>query len=88
MNAFLYVVKAVVHYGLITVQICMFIRALLSWFPIDDDNPFLMLVYAVTEPFIVPFRMLLDRFGIGDDSPIDIAFLMTVILLSALTIFI
>ncbi len=86
MNAIVYIVTRVARYAVITIQLCMFVRAMLSWFPIDDDNPIFALVFTVTEPFVIPFRLLLDRFGIGDDAPIDIAFLMTIIALSVLTV--
>ena len=86
MKGLLYVLIGVVRFGVGAIQLCMFIRAVMSWFPVDDDNPILVFTYSVTEPFIVPVRMLLERFGIGDDSPIDVAFLLTIILLSVLTI--
>ena len=66
----------------------MFARAIFSWFPFDDDSPVLNFLALVTEPFIIPARILLSVFGVGDDGPLDIAFLLTVIFLSMLTVFI
>lgn len=66
------------------VQICFFVRALLSWFPVRDDNPILTFVGMVTEPFIAPVRALFDRLGWFRNSPLDMSFLMAFLLLSAL----
>ena len=71
-------------------QLCFLVRAILSWFPIRQDNPFLVLVTMVTEPFIIPFRALCDRFGWFRNVPIDIPFLFAFIavsMLSALLVF-
>lgn len=64
------------------VQICMFLRAILSWFPIRDDNPILRFVCMVTEPVIAPIRALFDRMGWFRNFPIDISFLVAFLLLS------
>ena len=45
------------------------------------------LVGAMTEPVIIPVRALLSLFGIGEDSPMDIGFYVTSLLLVALRIF-
>lgn len=67
---------------LMLMQVCMLIRAFLSWLPIQDDNPFVMIVTMVTEPLIAPIRAFFDRMGWFRNSPIDISFLVGVILLS------
>lgn len=66
-------------------QVAMLIRAVLSWLPIGDDNPFVMLVTVITEPVIAPIRALFDRLGWFRDIPIDISFIVAVILLSAVS---
>lgn len=63
----------------------MIARALLSWFPIDDDNPILSFVYAITEPFIYPVRSLLERFDAPTAMPIDIPFIVTYMILFILS---
>ena len=62
MRAVYYVLSGAIHLLIGAVQLLMFVRALLSWFPIDDDNPILQFTTAATEPFILPVRALLDRF--------------------------
>lgn len=65
-----------------TVQICMLARAVLSWFPLSEDNPILGFVTMVTEPVIAPIRALFDRFGWFEDLPIDISFFVAYLLLA------
>ena len=65
-----------------TVELCMLIRALLSWFPIRDDNKILRFVHMVTEPLIAPIRALFDRMGWFRNFPLDMSFLAAFLLLS------
>ncbi len=90
MSLFLALLMGTVRALLSIVQLCFLVRAILSWFPIRQDNPFLVLVTMVTEPFIIPFRALCDRFGWFRNVPIDIPFLFAFIavsMLSALLVF-
>ena len=66
-------------------EVCMLLRALLSWFPIRDDNPILLFVCMVTEPIVAPVRALFERFGWFQDSPLDVSFLAAYLLLSIVT---
>ena len=47
----------------------IFIRSILTWFPIGRDNPIYLLVNQVTEPVLGPVRRYLPRFGNMDLSP-------------------
>ena len=67
---------------LLMIELCMLVRALLSWFPIREDNPILLFVHMVTEPIVAPIRKLLDRLGWFRNLPIDMSFLVAVLLLS------
>lgn len=84
MRAVYYVLSGAIQLLIGAVQLLMFVRALLSWFPIDDDNPILQFTTAATEPFIIPVRALLDRFELFASSPVDISFFVTFLLLSLL----
>lgn len=72
---------------MIALQFLMFARAIMSWLPIDDDNPIDNFLYAVTEPFIAPVRAVIERFGWFEGMPIDMSFFITFILLSILEMF-
>lgn len=69
---------------LLCIEICMLVRAVLSWFPIKEDHPLVLFVHMVTEPIVSPIRRLFDRFGWFRNSPIDVSFLAAVLLLSLL----
>ena len=53
----------------------MMVRMLLPLFADVEENPLYMLTVAISEPLIVPVRFLLDKFGIGTNTPIDLGFL-------------
>ena len=51
-------------------SIAILVRVLLTWFPIDQSNPIIRLLFDVTEPVLVPFRRVIPRIGMFDLSPI------------------
>ncbi len=51
-------------------DLAILIRVLLSWFPVDQHNPVVRLIFDVTEPVLVPFRRVLPRIGMIDLSPL------------------
>ena len=77
MSALFTVLIAIARTLLYVVSFALLIRAILSWLPIDDDNPLLLALCMVTEPIIHPVRLFLDRFESIRRSPIDISFLVT-----------
>lgn len=50
--------------------IALLVRVLLSWFPIDQSNPIIRIVWEVTEPVLAPFRRVIPRIGMFDLSPL------------------
>ena len=57
----------------------IFVRALLSWFPIDPRNPLVTLLYDVTEPILDPLRRVIPRLGMIDITPLVAIILIQVI---------
>ncbi len=47
----------------------IFIRAILTWFPIDPSGPIVRGLFAVTEPVLEPLRRVIPRIGMIDISP-------------------
>lgn len=82
MEEFVYVFTSLVCYFLQALQFCMLIRAVLSWFPLDDDNKFLIFIESITEPVIFPVRAVFDRIPFFANFPLDLSFLVSYILLS------
>ena len=52
-------------------------RVILSWIPLNPQNPFARLIYSITEPLLKPFRFA--RIGMFDLSPILLFILISVI---------
>ena len=69
------------------VSFCMLVRMILSFFPSMQDSRVAVFVTVVTEPFIIPVRAVMYKFGIGQDSPIDWAFSLTYILIYIVQLF-
>ena len=68
--------------------IVIFLRVILSWFPISPDSPIASVyrfVYAVTEPVLGPIRRVMPGVGFGgmglDFSPIIVLLLLQIILI-------
>jgi YggT family protein len=60
-------------------QIGIFIRVLLSWFPIDPSNPIIRVLYEVTDPVLAPFRRVIPRIGMFDLSPLAALLVISVL---------
>ena len=67
------------------VELCFLVRAILSWFPISEENVILRFSVMVTEPVILPIRALFQKMGWFQNMPIDISFLVAYLLLSVIS---
>jgi YggT family protein len=47
----------------------IFVRAILSWFPMDPRSPIVMMLNRVTDPVLVPLRRVVPRMGMIDMTP-------------------
>jgi len=68
--------------------IVVFVRVILSWFPIGPDSVLASVyrfVYAITEPVLGPIRRVMPGVGVGgmglDFSPIIVLLLLQIILI-------
>ncbi len=77
----IYLFTNVVHTLLSIVIFLMFVRAVLSWFPIKE-NPIEEFIYQVTEVFVYPVRMIIERFDSLSSLPIDISFFVAFMCMS------
>ncbi len=75
-----------IRFILSAVMLAMLARAVLSFFPIEEGaiHTFLALV---TEPFILPIRILFDKMGFDVGIPLDIPFFVTSLILGILSMF-
>lgn len=47
----------------------IFARAIISWFPIDQNGPVVRALDAITEPILEPLRRVVPRIGMIDITP-------------------
>ncbi len=80
----LYVLARVVQIFLGLLSTAMFLRAILSWFIQDPESKIMLFLAMVTEPFVIPVRMLLMRFEAIQRSPVDVSFFVTYLLVATL----
>jgi uncharacterized protein YggT (Ycf19 family) len=75
--------KSFVNVIISLLQIAMFARAILSWF-IDPMNEggIVAFLTALTEPVILPVRALCAKMHWFEGMPLDVPFLITVLLLA------
>lgn len=59
--------------------LAIFVRAILSWFPVSPDNPFVEVVMQVTEPILGPIRRVIPLIGFIDISPLVAIILLQMI---------
>ena len=84
METFIFIIKSATTLLLSFVQIAMLVRAILSWFPLN--NRFVDFVYSVTEPFVYPIRRLFEKMGWFQGLPVDISFRVSYLLITVILI--
>ena len=60
-------------------SLAIFIRALLSWFPLKAENPLVVVLVQVTDPVLIPLRRLIPAVGMFDLTPMIAIILLNVI---------
>ena len=63
-------------------SLAMLARAVLSWFTMGEQSKIGAFLYVVTEPVILPGRALCNKFGWFQGLPLDMPFLITMMILS------
>lgn len=78
-----YILVVAIKYFYEFMTFAIFIRCILSWFPIGRDNIVIRFLYAVTEPILRPIRNLVNKSPIGgfmiDFSPIIALILLQIV---------
>lgn len=77
----LYVISTTVHLMLSMVMISMTARAILSWFVNPEESKLYAITYMISEPIIMPVRLLFYKLNWFQRTPMDISFLITYLLL-------
>jgi YggT family protein len=58
----------------------IFLRSVMSWFPIRQDNQLARFLFRVTEPLLDPVRRVLPRIGMIDLSGLVVIILLFVMI--------
>ena len=79
------IVVTIVSLLLRMLEALLFLRAILSWFPLNPDSPVMQFVTVTTEPLLMPVRTLLYRLFPGlRNFPFDISFIIVFLLIQLL----
>lgn len=87
METIFYISAKCVQVLLDIVSLAMMLRAIMPIFADVEESGFYALTVAITEPFVAPVRFLFAKLNIGQDTPVDMAFFATYIILWVLGIF-
>ena len=77
------VIKDIVLLFLMALELAMLARAILSWF-IMNESRIMDFLYAITEPFIYPIRLLFEKMNWFVGLPIDMSFMVTYLIITLL----
>lgn len=82
MEIILYIFAKVVQIFLSVVSFAMLARVLLQFFVDITTSRLYAFATMITEPFILPFRLLFAKLGIGQNTPLDIPFFVAYLSIS------
>ena len=54
---------------IVILEIAVFLRAMLSWFPMDQRSPIVRILDEINEPILAPLRKIVPRIGMIDITP-------------------
>lgn len=60
-------------------SIAIFVRAIISWFPIGHGNAFVVILNQITDPILLPLRRVIPPIGMMDITPLVAIILLRVI---------
>lgn len=84
MQTALYILARVVQLFLGLAETAMFLRAILSWFIHDEESKIMYFLALITEPLILPVRVVCSHIRALENFPVDVPFFITFLLLSIL----
>ena len=84
MEVLMYLVRYTLLLIINVLEVAMLLRAIFSWFDPEQGSRLSAFLYLVTEPIIMPIRALCVKKNWFQGTPLDIPFLIAVILLALL----
>ena len=64
---------------ILILQIAIIIRVFTSWFNPNPENPFMILLFNLSEPVLKPLRRILPSFGMIDISPVAAIIILVIL---------
>ena len=83
---FVEILRGTVSLILVSLQLAMTLRAILSWFPIEP-NKLTIFLNVITEPIVYPVRKLFEKMNWFQNIPLDMSFMATYLIISILLLF-
>lgn len=87
METVFYILAKAVDIYLSVASVAMLIRVIMPLFSEPDSSPLYAITVALTEPLIIPFRVISNKLGFWQDTPIDIPLLASTVFLMLLSLF-
>ena len=87
MDLFLFAMQYTVGVILEVLSIALFVRAIFSWIDPMHEGGISRFLLIMTEPVIFPIRMLCEKMNWFENLPIDMPFLLTMIIITLLQLF-
>ena len=87
MDLFLFAMQYTVGVILEVLSIALFVRAIFSWIDPMHEGGISRFLLVMTEPVIFPIRMLCEKMNWFENLPIDMPFLLTMIVITLLQLF-
>jgi len=75
------IVNWIITYGIGFIIVAMFVRAIASWFGINERYAIIRFLAKVSDPFILPIRRILPPVGVIDISFFIAFFMLRVFML-------
>lgn len=87
MDVAIYLIRQTAYVLISALEICLFGRAILSWFDQTGEGKLSIILYTVTEPLILPIRRLCEKMHWFEGLPLDMPFMITWLLLMVIQAF-
>lgn len=87
MELTIYILAKTVQLCLSLVSLAMVVRMLLPVFANPDGNVIYTASCYISEPFVMPVRFVMAKLGIGQNTPIDVAFIVAYLIVILLGTF-
>ncbi|MBQ8416636.1 MAG: YggT family protein [Clostridia bacterium] len=87
MDTAIYLITQTAYVLISALELCLLARAILSWFDQTGESRVSIVLYAITEPLILPIRRLCERMHWFEGLPLDMPFMLTWLILMVIQAF-